>query len=38
VTFERALQSGIEDKGYARRIALLRGYNFDNASELAPTY
>jgi hypothetical protein len=36
VTFERALQSGIEDKGYARRIALLRGYYFDNASELAP--
>jgi hypothetical protein len=25
VTFERALQSGIEDLGYARRIALLRG-------------
>jgi hypothetical protein len=36
VTFERALQSGIEDKGYARRIALLRGYYFDNAPELAP--
>jgi hypothetical protein len=26
VTYERALQSGIEDRGYARRIALLRGY------------
>jgi hypothetical protein len=36
VTFERALQSGIEDYGYARRIALLRGYYFDNAPELAP--
>ena len=36
VTFERALQSGIEDKDYARRIALLRGYYFDNAPELAP--
>jgi hypothetical protein len=35
VTFERALQSGIEDFGYARRIALLRGYYFDNAPELA---
>jgi hypothetical protein len=36
VTFERALQSGLEDYGYARRIALLRGYYFDNAPELAP--
>jgi hypothetical protein len=36
VTFERALQSGIEDYGYARRIALLRGYYFDMAPELAP--
>jgi hypothetical protein len=36
VTFERVLQSGIEDLGYARRIALLRGYYFDNAPELAP--
>jgi hypothetical protein len=36
VTFERVLQSGIEDKGYARRIALLRGYYFDNAPELSP--
>ncbi len=36
VTFERVLQSGIEDHGYARRIALLRGYYFDNAPELAP--
>ena len=35
VTFERVLQSGVEDKGYARRIALLRGYYFDNAPELA---
>ena len=36
VTFERALQTGIEDRGYARRIALLRGYYFDEAPELAP--
>jgi hypothetical protein len=35
-TFERAVQSGIEDLGYARRIALLRGYYFDQAPELAP--
>jgi ABC-type sugar transport system permease subunit len=36
VTFERTLQSGMEDLGYARRIALLRGYYFDQAPELAP--
>jgi hypothetical protein len=36
VTFERVLQSGIEDYVYARRIALLRGFYFDNAPELAP--
>jgi hypothetical protein len=36
VTLERALQSGIEDLGYARRIARLRAYYFDNAPELAP--
>jgi hypothetical protein len=34
VTFERALQSGIEDYGYARRIALLRGFYFHHAPEL----
>ncbi len=34
VTFERVLQSGIEDLSYARRIALLRGYYFDQAPEL----
>jgi hypothetical protein len=34
VTFERALQSGMEDLGYARRIALLRRYYFDSAPEL----
>jgi hypothetical protein len=33
-TFARVLQSGIEDLGYARRIALLRAYYFDNAPEL----
>jgi hypothetical protein len=36
VTFERALQSGIEDLRYARRIALLRGYYLDEAPELTP--
>jgi hypothetical protein len=36
VTFERTLQSGIEDFGYARRIARLRAYYFDNAPALAP--
>ncbi len=36
VTYERVLQSGIEDRGYARRIALLRGYYFDEAAELTP--
>lgn len=36
VTFARVLQSGIEDRGYALRIALLRGYYFDEAPELAP--
>lgn len=33
-TFDRVLQSGIEDYGYARRIAQLRGYYFDHAPEL----
>ena len=36
VTFERTLQSGIEDHGYARRIARLRAYYFDEAPELLP--
>jgi hypothetical protein len=36
VTFERALQSSIEDTEYARRIALLRGYYFEQAPEIAP--
>jgi hypothetical protein len=36
VTFERVQQSGIEDRDYARRIALLRGYYFDEAPELIP--
>jgi hypothetical protein len=36
VTFERALQSGVEDYGYARRIAVLRGFYFDNAPEVTP--
>jgi hypothetical protein len=36
VTFERTLQSSIEDTEYARRISLLRGYYFGHAPELAP--
>jgi RsiW-degrading membrane proteinase PrsW (M82 family) len=36
VTFRRTLQTGLEDRGYAQRIARLRGYYFDNASELSP--
>jgi hypothetical protein len=36
VTFERVLQSGIEDLGYARRIARLRRYYHDHAPELLP--
>ena len=36
MTFDRALQSGIEDLGYGRRIAVLRGYYFEVAPELAP--
>ena len=34
VTFDRVLQSGIEDHGYADRIARLRAYYFDCAPEL----
>ena len=34
VTFERVLQSGIEDHGYAQRIARLRGFYFDCAPEM----
>jgi hypothetical protein len=36
VTFERALQTSLEDTQYARRIALLRGYYFEQAPEIAP--
>ena len=36
VTFERALQSSIEDTEYARRIAMLRDYYFEHAPEIAP--
>ena len=36
VTFERTLQTSIEDTEYARRIALLRGYYLEQASEIAP--
>jgi hypothetical protein len=36
VSFERTLQTGIEDYGYARRIARLRAYYFDQAPELLP--
>jgi hypothetical protein len=34
-TFHRVLQSGIEDLGYARRIARLRDYYFDHVPEMA---
>ncbi len=34
VTFERALQSGIEDHEYALRISRLRGFYFDAAPEI----
>jgi hypothetical protein len=34
-TFHRALQSGIEDLGYAQRIARLRDYYLDHAPEVA---
>jgi hypothetical protein len=34
VTFERVLQSGIEDHFYARRIAQLRSYYFDRSPRL----
>ena len=36
VTFGRTLQSSMEDTEYARRIALLRGYYFEHAPEIAP--
>jgi hypothetical protein len=36
VTVERVLQSGIEDFGYAQRIARLRAYYFETAPELTP--
>jgi hypothetical protein len=36
VTFMRTLQTGVEDRGYAQRIARLRGYYFDNAPDLSP--
>jgi hypothetical protein len=36
VTFERTVQSSIEDTESARRIALLRGYYFKHAPEIAP--
>ena len=35
LTYNRAVQSGIEDFGYASRIARLRGYYFQHAPELA---
>jgi hypothetical protein len=34
VTFERVLQSGIEDHGYAQRIARLRAFYFDCVPEI----
>jgi hypothetical protein len=38
VTWARVLQSGVEDFGYARRIARLRAYYFDNAPSSVPTF
>jgi hypothetical protein len=35
VTFERTLQTSMEDTEYARRIALLRRYYFERAPEIA---
>jgi hypothetical protein len=37
VTFERTLQSSIEDTEYARRIALLRGYYLGTRRRSLPT-
>ena len=36
ITFARAVQSGVEDYGYAVRIARLRDYYIDNAPEVIP--
>jgi hypothetical protein len=36
VTFQRALQSGVEDYGYVVRIARPRSYYLDNAPEVIP--
>jgi len=36
VTFERTLQTSLEDTEYARRIALLRTYYFEHAPEIVP--
>jgi hypothetical protein len=36
VTFERTMQSGVEDYAYAARIARLRAYYFDQAPEVTP--
>ena len=36
VTFERTLQTSIEDTEYARRIARLREYYFEHAPEIGP--
>lgn len=35
MTFQRVLQSGIEDHGYARRIAQLRQFYFESAPQVA---
>jgi hypothetical protein len=34
MTFQRVLQSGIEDHGYARRISRLRGFYFEQVPQL----
>jgi hypothetical protein len=36
ITFQRVLQSGIEDHGYAERISQLRRFYFDQVPQLTP--
>lgn len=36
ITFQRVLQSGIEDHGYAQRISRLRGFYFQQVPQLTP--
>lgn len=36
ISFQRVLQSGIEDHGYAQRISRLRGFYFEQVPQLTP--